>query len=199
MTAPFFSPARGWVIQLGVAMLLALAPVAAAAHSFTTLIVGPDDDPAALEAVVDGFRLATRERDGHPDETSDGHLGGLDVHITARGAGEGVDDNAAAADFVLVAGDDALFQAVAHAAGPHAIVLRPGQLPPEAVWTGAVPGGADFAGRFRDAFGRPPDRAAAEGYNAARRIDAAVRPIGSPSDRAALAAALETTASGIAW
>jgi len=30
---------------------------------------------------LDGFLLATSERDAHPDEESDGHLGGLDVYI----------------------------------------------------------------------------------------------------------------------
>lgn len=181
--------------RAAVAAFVALAPAAAAAHGFTTLIVGPEGDPAALQAAVDGFRLATRERDGHPNETSDGHLGGLDVTIAADPGGT---VGAGAAADVVVATGGAGRETAADAA-PDAVVLGPGRLPPEAVWTGAEPGGADFSARFRAAYGRAPDRAAAEGYNAARRIDAALRPLGTLEDREALAAALAETEAGLAW
>ncbi|HSG95807.1 MAG TPA: hypothetical protein VLA28_09815, partial [Afifellaceae bacterium] len=56
---------------------------AAYAHSFNVALLVGSSGPAAGEdeQVRDGFLLATRERDSHPDEESDGHLGGLDVYL----------------------------------------------------------------------------------------------------------------------
>ncbi|WP_162232886.1 hypothetical protein [Cypionkella psychrotolerans] len=52
------------------------------AHSFTAaLIVAGDNREASLAEAVRGFLLAADERDGHSNETSDGHLGGVDVHV----------------------------------------------------------------------------------------------------------------------
>ena len=54
----------------------------ASAHSFTAaLLVVGEDREASLAEAVRGFLLAADERDGHANETSDGHLGGVDVHV----------------------------------------------------------------------------------------------------------------------
>ena len=54
----------------------------ALAHSFTAaLIVAGDNREASLAEAVRGFLLAADERDAHANETSDGHLGGVDVHV----------------------------------------------------------------------------------------------------------------------
>ena len=55
----------------------------AKAHSFGVALV---TQAAVVSGVPDqeirrGFMLATRERDSHANETSDGHLGGLDVYV----------------------------------------------------------------------------------------------------------------------
>ncbi len=63
--------------------LVWLAATPALAHSFRMALLLPltGADAAVGRQAVKGFLLATRERDGHPDETSDGHLGGLDVYV----------------------------------------------------------------------------------------------------------------------
>ena len=54
----------------------------ASAHSFTAaLLVVGEDREASLAEAVRGFLLAADERDAHANETSDGHLGGVDVHV----------------------------------------------------------------------------------------------------------------------
>ena len=58
------------------------------AHYFdVAIVVPPGDGQAAMQA----FLLASAERDGHPDETSDGHLGGLDSHVTIVENGDHAD------------------------------------------------------------------------------------------------------------
>lgn len=54
----------------------------ALAHEFTAalLVIGENRETRLAEAVR-GFLIAADERDGHENETSDGHLGGVDVHI----------------------------------------------------------------------------------------------------------------------
>ncbi|MDO8982322.1 hypothetical protein, partial [Cypionkella sp.] len=66
---------------MSVAVWMALSGNALA-HSFTAaLIVVGDNREAGLAEAVRGFLLAADERDGHANETSDGHLGGVDVHV----------------------------------------------------------------------------------------------------------------------
>ena len=65
-----------------------LAANAAAAHEFTAaLYMTGEMREARLAEAVNGFLLAADERDGHSDETSDGHLGGVDVQVLPRAAG----------------------------------------------------------------------------------------------------------------
>ena len=60
-----------------------LFPLAALAHDFKVGFLAPLSgmDAAAGSEAMNGFRLAAAERDGHPDEEADGHLGGLDVYL----------------------------------------------------------------------------------------------------------------------
>ena len=203
------SPARA-IRQLGiafVAMLLMLFPATVAAHSFSAAIVTDSNDGGArLQSTLEGFLLATRERDGHADETSDGHLGGLDVHVVpleveAPAAFARLwEEMETRADILLVAGSDALYDAAVATAGSKTVVLHPGRLPPEDYWKGIT--GADkseFAIRYHNTHKRLPNRGAAEGYNAARRIDLAIRPLGGVDDQNALRAAVAITSNGIAW
>ena len=203
------SPVRA-IRQLGiafVAMLLMLTPVAVPAHSFSAAIVTDSNDGGAeLQSTLEGFLLATRERDGHADETSDGHLGGLDVHVLPLEVASPAafarlwEEMETSADILLVAGSDDLYAAAVQAVGAKTAVLRPGRLPPEDFWKGIT--GADkseFAIRYHNSHKRLPDRAAAAGYNAARRIDLAIRPLGVVDDQASLRAALAATSNGITW
>lgn len=80
------------------------------------------------------------------------------------------------------------------ATGP--VVVTPGTLPAD--WQDTSDA-ASLAARYRAAYGRLPDRAAAEAYGAARRIDLAVRAQGGTSDRVALVRSLQAAAAGIEW
>ena len=53
------------------------------AHSFNVGFLLPmtGADVIAGKQALNGFRFAAGERDAHPDEEADGHLGGLDVYI----------------------------------------------------------------------------------------------------------------------
>jgi hypothetical protein len=167
-------------------ILSAAFTTAALAHRFEVLLIA--SDPATAVDTYDGFRLATRERDGHSDEESDGHLGGLDVYINtpAKGATLQTAVNAQAFDFVAVTGalaNDAALQDAIRASG---VVMVPvaGTKP---VTKSAFLGG-DFAARFLSAEGRAASDAATLSYIAARIIDQAVRPQEGVDDRAALQA-----------
>jgi outer membrane PBP1 activator LpoA protein len=100
------------------AILLSMS--AANAHSFNVALLVGQSGPAASEGdqIRDGFLLATRERDSHPDEESDGHLGGLDVYFFVV---EGRDDPLAGVrallgqrtiDILAVTGPDVLVETV---------------------------------------------------------------------------------------
>ena len=73
-------------------------------------------------------------------------------------------------------------------------------LPRATSWHGAEAQDPEsFAARYIAAFGQPASRWAAEGYNAARRIDAAIRPLDGVDNRAALDRAFADSAKGIRW
>jgi len=78
-------------IIAGILLVASLGPVWA--HSFNLGLVIPMSGPRVDtgQQALDGFMLATTEQDGHPDETSDGHLGGLDSHVLKVDSGVGSD------------------------------------------------------------------------------------------------------------
>jgi hypothetical protein len=179
---------------------LAGLPGGAKAHGFNVGLVialaGPSDVDA--RQVRDGFLLATRERDSHPDEESDGHLGGLDVCLFPvdlnRESPAGVRAllTREQIDILAIVGaNDAVEEIEPLVAGSQTVLLTPGR--PRRAPT------QNFANAFRTAFGYAAATPAAEGYNAARRIDAAVRPLGGVGDGAALRQALDNTRDGLDW
>lgn len=185
----------GWILTAG-------AGQSAFAHEFTAAIIGgnPVSD-TLVEETVRGFIVATDERDGHPDETSDGHLGGLDVQIRVlpETAADSIDQLVGTptdpAEIAILLGPERpATERVERVVGPDTILIRPGRLPSR-----RIRDSSDFGERFRDLFGRLPTDAAAQGYNAARRIDAALRPHAGFSERAALEAALAASSAGIDW
>jgi hypothetical protein len=179
-------------VATAMAAMLALGAADARAHSFLTVFLAPMSGPeaAAGKAALDGFMVATRERDAHPDETADGHLGGLDVYVTVV---DTAPDLAAAVLRVRSAGADILAglitPAVAAAIRGMSDAVPVG--PDSGDGTTTTMDGTSFADAFRAKYGYDVTPAAIIGYRQARRIDRAVRAIGGDvGDRAALAAAL---------
>ena len=202
--------ARNWLARLmpakfGTMLVVVLAvtlPAAAAhAHSFSLAVVAGGEQAAMqLNSAVKGILLATQERDGHADETSDGHLGGLDVFIVPlpTNAAETIQGLKRAPqtsiDIAILMGSEAGTDQVAVQLDPRTVTLRPGTINANPTEVSRI-----FATRFQSAFGTMPDQSAIEGYNAARRIDLAVRTLGGVDDRHALIAALAATNEGIEW
>ncbi|SEL74029.1 hypothetical protein SAMN05443999_107187 [Roseovarius azorensis] len=185
------------------ALALTVTANMATAHEFTAgLLVAGEEREARLAEAVNGFLLAADERDGHADETSDGHLGGVDVQLLplpAEAAGQVaglVGTPRMPPDVLVVIGPEPEGSAATASLAFAGVVLRPGALPNG--W--ATEDDTDnFAARYRSAYGSAPTEAAARGYNAARRLDAAIRPLDGISPRVALETALADTASGIDW
>ena len=173
----------------------------ASAHSFTAalLVVGEDREVGLAEAVR-GFLRAADERDGHADETSDGHLGGVDVHVLplprdAAGLVEGLlGTPGEPPDVVVVLGPELAASATARAYQSEGIVLLQDVLP--AGWEGEAQMDS-FAARYRLAHGTAPSAMAATAYHAARRLDAAIRPLDGVNPQAVLEEAWRSTASGL--
>ena len=162
------------------------------AHSFSLGLIIPMSGPQ-LESgrqALDGFLLATTEEDTHPDETSDGHLGGLDSHVLK------VDSGAESATMIkslddLVQRREPLFVTGLFTAETTRLIgqaLKPGSTvffdPAEsAMWQIGItsPGslksmnGGSFETRFQKRYGYLPTLEAIRGYIAARLIAATVR------------------------
>ena len=186
---------------LVVALAVSLPATAAYAHSFSLAVVAGGKQAAMqLNSAVKGILLATQERDGHADETSDGHLGGLDVFIVPlpTNAAKSIQGLKRASqtsiDIAILMGSEAGKDQVAVQLDPQTVTLRPGTINANPTEASRM-----FATRFQSAFGTMPDQSAAEGYNAARRIDLAVRTLGGVDDPHALIAALAATNEGIEW
>ena len=196
-----FIPAKKRLGSLAILLAVQLAiPKHTAAHEFTVAIRA--ESAAALASSIRGMRLASTERDAHANETSDGHLGGLDLYILPQPSGvdHGIGwlerPGTGAPDVtVLMDGPEDLVDT--DTAG--AIVIGTGALPPDIVRddSGVFPVG--FAERYVAAYGQPPDLPAARSYNAARRIDMVVRQFGSVADRSAIVEGLAATRDGIQW
>ncbi len=158
----------------------ALATGPALAHSFDVDIVFSQSTAAALRSdFLAAFRRASAERDGHGNEESDGHLGGLDVYSNMT-----VLDSEAAdltGVFVVVAGVDGGCGAVA--ADRVGIVI-------DAAQAAGMTDAALYRSDYENRYGAMPDELVLSGYLVARRIDAVVRPLGGVGDVAALRAGL---------
>ena len=175
-------------------LLPALATVATLAlslpawsHEFSLLLLAPTGaSQAEIDEMRAAFLIAAHERDSHPDETSEGHLGGMDVQLTLATADSALADTTlafVAAPFATA--DDARVAALA--APGDAVIVDADTL---AVLPANAPeGNADagpFANRFLAETGRAPGPAALGAYRAARVVDLAVRSLGSVDDRAEL-------------
>lgn len=175
----------------------------ALAHSFTAALIVVDDIlEARLAEAVRGFLLAADEQDGHANETSDGHLGGVDVHVLplprdAAGLVEGlIGKPTEPADVVVVLGAEPAASEGAQKYQSNSTVLL--QVLLIEGWD-SDEGTDSFVARYRLAYGTAPGVMAATGYHAARRLDVAIRPLDGVIPRAALEDAWRSTESGLPW
>ena len=193
------------LLFLGAIAAIAPAIDPARAHRFNVALVVPASNagPAQGRQILDGFMLATAERDSHPDQVSDGHLGGLDVYVTViDGTADRTKDiidivTRADIDIVAAFGSEPTLTLVGKLLdGAKVALLLPGQSPfsrPD------LPAVAAFIAAYQARYGARPSRQAAQGYNAARRIDLAVRAQGGVDDTAALIRDFRQTTRGFAW
>ena len=71
-------------LHLPLALILSSSFAGSAfAHEFNLLLLAPTGaSQAAIDEMRVAFLIASHERDSHADETSEGHLGGMDVQLT---------------------------------------------------------------------------------------------------------------------
>ncbi|MFP6746596.1 MAG: hypothetical protein VCD66_03220 [Alphaproteobacteria bacterium] len=177
----------------------------ALAHGFRVALIVPGPNAGSVQGgqFQKGFMLAATERDGHPDQESDGHLGGLDVYVEVI-YGQG--DIAAGFRRIVARGEVSIAVAFGSDAtiarvrkfldGKAITLLPPGQSPFARSETAPV---AAFIAAYKLFYGHGPTSQAAQGYNAARRIDVAVRAQGGVSDPSLLRASFRATARGFSW
>jgi hypothetical protein len=156
----------------------------ALAHSFDTVFVLPISgrQAEAGNQARDGFMFVAREREDHPDETADGHLGGLDVYL--RLVDSKADENdvvTRVGDLTQRAADDtpwivapaALLATIQRQVGGAETIVLDLSTPLQA--DVRTMDGRPFKAAFEAAFGYAPTLAVFAGYAAARQIDTAVR------------------------
>ena len=166
------------IALLTIALLSALPAGAARAHEFRIVLLVPS---AAQAEARNAFLLASSERDSHPDETSEGHLGGVDsqLEIVAQGA------RLPPTDIAVMAGRSR------PPALPGSVWLVLPDLVSQAARTrilGAGPGG--FSARFKARYGTAPGPDATRIYIAARLVDIAVRAHDGVASRPEMEAAI---------
>lgn len=171
-----------WLILAAVAAIT-LAANPALAHRFNVTLVFPLSGDTAEQGgrFREGFMQAASERDSHPDQESDGHLGGLDVYVRAVDARGDLraELGRKPADIVVMLGSrETMSRIETILRGTKTVLLPPGQPP----------------------FAKPArlelSPLALRGYNAARRIDMAVRAQGGTADSAWLRRSFAATARG---
>jgi len=179
-----------WLV-FGTALWLAIGVGSVQAHGFNlgflTPLSGPDSH-LGREA-VNGFLLATRERDGHAFEESDGHLGGLDSFVIVIDTGRSVEAIRSHLD-TLQKGEGIVFLTgvsvpeILSATGVKLDEAQTVLVDPvnTAIYPAAMSAseslvtmdGVPFPTAFREAYGHEPGPYAIRGYIAARLIDVAV-------------------------
>jgi ABC-type branched-subunit amino acid transport system substrate-binding protein len=165
------------------------------AHGFNVGFVAPLSGPDSHqgEQALDGFLFATRERDGHAFEESDGHLGGLDAYVIRIDSGRGAEAVRGRLD-ELRRGEGVVFLTGVSVSD----TLAAAGVPPDdspgilvdaadsGVYRRAVTaleslmtlGHEPFSAAFREVYGYEPGDYAIEAYIAARFIGAAVSATG---------------------
>jgi hypothetical protein len=179
------------ILSAMTAACLSLAASPAFAHRFNVALILPSSS-IADEQFRKGFMLATTERDAHADEESDGHLGGLDVYVTILDAQSG---DVSGIDIMVVAGLPSTTSVASRTLNQTAL-LALGQSPFQAPETPEV---ARFKTAYETTYAETATANAAQGYNAAQRIEVAVRSQGGTDDKAALLRSFDETARDFNW
>jgi hypothetical protein len=193
------------VLLLAIFLLGSISFKPAYAHRFYVALVIPLSNAEADQGrhYRRGFMLATTERDSHPDEESDGHLGGLDVYVSvidSQGDVSAEIERIVAQDRIdivtVIGSGKTLSLAGKLLDGRNIVLLLPGQSP---FSQSDKPGVVIFRSSYESQYGDQPSAQAAQGYNAARRIDVAVRAQGGVDDTEQLVRSFRQTASGFTW
>jgi len=198
---------RGKLLLAAVLLIGATITAPAYAHRFNVALVMPlnGEEAETGRQYREGFMFATTERDSHANEESDGHLGGLDVYVSIIDAngdvGAEINRIVSEGEINIIAtsvseGSPALKTLNSLLSGKNIALLQSGQSPFSQSDNSAV---AAFSSAIVTLYGAKPTAAAAQGYNAARRIDVAVREQGAADDTAALVENFAGTASGFSW
>lgn len=181
--------------NLAIVTILALfQPTLAFAHEFTLFYLVPPETSEAERAEIEtSFQIASHERDAHPDETSDGHLGGVDVHLSVLSV---------TPDTMLMTLQPDVVAVPVSWEGQGEALDRFSQtiiaLPPTAKKAAAylaVPGAPDlpdFATAYQQEAGQPSGEWGRAAYVMARQIDEAVRPFDGVEPRSDVQAAFES-------
>lgn len=182
-------PRRFLLLSFALGVGLTVAP--AYAHEFEVLLLAPADATVAdLDDMQAAFLIAAQERDSHPNETSEGHLGGMDVQLTLSVLDKAVADASLAFVAAPFSGaDDAQVSALAAPGNAVIVTARTLAVLPKDVLDGRD-NVAAFADRFIAETGRTAGASAVGAYLAARAVDLAVRPFDSVDDRDKLRSAL---------
>ena len=156
------------------------------AHSFKVGLVAPMSgaDSNVGRQGRDGFRLATTERDGHSNEESDGHLGGLDVYILVIDANQSAGAVLLEIERLVEREQVEILASLAptnleqdirrRLAATNTVLITALEAAPQDATT---MDGEPFDSAFEGLFGYAPLRLAYQGYGLARQIDRAVRAI----------------------
>ena len=178
-------------IAIGTALVLAASAGPVWAHSFDVGFLAPlsGADARQGQQALDGFLLATRERDGHPLEESDGHLGGRDSYVIRIDSSRGVEAIRGQLEQLLGGPEIVFLTGVSVSETLAAVGVTPDQnqgivvdptdsavyravaIAPETLMT---MDGVPFVAAFREAYGYEPDINAIAGYVGARLIAAGV-------------------------
>ena len=160
------------------------------AHVFDIAIISTYSGTQASEgqSLWQGMRVATREADGHPDETSDGHLGGVDSNLlrvdSTRGAtsiSDSIRKIAAQQGTAIVVLDNRFQDLDKQLSAAASIVIltrsQAGALPANVILPTQLSDSRlkQFSVQYRQQYGLAPDSAARAGYISARLIAKAMR------------------------
>jgi len=190
-----------------ISLLVGASGETAMAHNFNLAIFANGSAGAAeLRSAVQGALIASAERDGHPDETADGHLGGLDVFLiplpetTAEQIDGLVAHKTESYDFVIPLESVPMDLSGLRGITSQTIILDPGDLSDPAAWSEYPTLNAEsFAARYRNRFGEQPAVFAVHGYFAARKIDHAMRESNGLSSPENIRKVLTASRQGIDW
>lgn len=176
--------------RLTVALFILVGSLVASsvqAHSFNVIVIAPMDTKSS-QSIRNGFLLATREQDAHEDETSDGHLGGLDSHVhSINTAAASMPDFVAQLEALttrtaplFAVGLDLNATTRQWLQGNKVVVIDPLS---SGLWASIVDSGGQmvlfdgspFSLAFARDYGIEPDQSATQAYVSARVIAAVVR------------------------